>query len=125
MSLVKEHTEAQDYLKKCTNELNEMSIIKFFGFHTYYSLMRKSVNMKKLLSRRIKNVEFLESFEKNLNKFPCFKSDLKRVFDEAIPVREELLLVEDRLKYIFSDYLPDVVVRILAENLKAEDLPLE
>lgn len=115
---------SEESFNEFTNELNEMKKTKLFGSCSYYSLLRKSVKIKKL-SRHLKNEEFIENFERNLKKFPTYEKDLRRIFSQAFPARQELLIVESRLKPIFSNFLPDLVIRSLAENLSTDDLPLE
>lgn len=124
MNLIRAIPETRDFFESCMEELNQMEVTDFFGTYSYLTTLTKSVNMKKL-ARRVKNEEFLVKFEVNLKRFPCYENDLKAIFNEALLVREDMLKVEERLKYIFGEYLPDLVLWNLAENLSVEDLPLE
>lgn len=57
--------------------------------------------------------------------FPHYEKDLQKVFDEAIEIYNEMLTVVSRLKSIFGDCLPDLVIEKLSGNLLATALPLD
>lgn len=46
------------------------------------------------------------------------------ILKEAFQVKNELETVQSRLKSMFGNFIPDIVMRKLAENLTSEDLPL-
>lgn len=107
-----------------TKELNQMSSIKFYASNSYYSVLKMSTNVNKLARLTI-NDKFVEQFNENLNKFVYYREDLQGIIDVAIKVKGDLLIVESRLRNIFDNFLPQVVIRVLADNLKLDDLPLE
>lgn len=115
----------KDHFERCKNELYGLSNTYFYGAHTYHSVMKMSNNNQKRLAKLMKNEEFVEMFEANLSSFPCYEDQLRRILKDAIQVKNESVVVESRLKSVFGDYLPDVVLRILADELLLKDLPLE
>lgn len=120
--LIFERREAKDYMEKCAEELNQMAVTTFFDTHSYHSVLKKSASIKKLV-RRVNDGEFVERFEEDVRRFPCYEHDLRLFFDRAVQLREERLSVEDKLRSVFGEYLPDLVIRSLAKNLNSEDLP--
>lgn len=123
MKLMKKVPIAENFFRKCMSELGEMKRIKFFGPHTYHSVLKVLKDSKKL-AKLTKNEKFLQDFESNLVKFPCYGQDLREILKEAVQLRKNMEMVHSRLHYVFNDLLPDVVIRNIAENLTVEDLPL-
>lgn len=105
------------------SELDDMSGIKFYTFYTYTRVLEMSKNIN-TLANLVKNVRFVKEFKKHLFKFSHYESDLLRIFDEAVRIRNRLMIVDSRLKSAFGDHLPNLVLRKLAKNLEVEDLPL-
>lgn len=107
-----------------TAELNRMKNTKFYGNHIYYSVLKMSKNLRKL-GFLANNLEFTYRFMEKLHLFTCYGSELRRIMNEAIRVKDEFVTVEERLKSTFGIFIPDVFLRILAEYLSVDDLPLE
>lgn len=124
MDLVQTNLEARNYFELCSTELEKMKKIIFYAPHSYYFVLNMSKKTIKKLANLTKNEEFIAKFKENLKSFCCFKNDLEQFFKEAIQVRDESIIVESRLKTIFKDCFPDIVIRILADNLVVEDLPI-
>lgn len=74
--------------------------------------------------RLTKNEEFVTSFMKKLKTFSFYKDELHKILKEAVKMKDRSVIVDSRLKFIFGDALPDVVLSVLAEHLTVEDLPL-
>lgn len=121
--LLKKKPNAREHFKNCLKELIQMSRTKFHGPYSYYSVlcMGKSINK---LAHLTKNVKFVENFEKNLWKISYYESDLRSILQEAIRARDKSLIVTSRLYLAFGDFIPDTMIRLLAENLTDKDLPL-
>lgn len=114
---------AREIFENCLSELEQISSTKFYCSYSYYSVLKMSENIKKL-ANLTKNEEFVEMFEKNLSNFSYYKNDLKNVYNEAIQLRNKLLSINLRLRSVFYDLFPDIVIRKLTNNLSLEDLPL-
>lgn len=122
--LIKINPELQMYYEKCEQELTQMKSTQFYASNTYYSVLKMSKNIKKL-ALLTKNKEFVENFERQILLFPEYQNDLRWILNEAVKVRNEIQIVYTRLKSIFRYFFPDVVLRILAEHLNVNDLPLD
>lgn len=59
-----------------------------------------------------------------MNLFSLYDSKIKKIFDEAVKLKNSSIVVESRLTAIFNDYLPAVIIEKLAGNLTDTDLPL-
>lgn len=105
----------------CTTELIEMNSVNFFGSHSFYSLLNKSISVTKLAS--LTNNENIArkfySYKETLN---FYQDDLQLIWEEAVCFREKFQNVTSTLNSIFNNFLPDVVVRKLAKCLIQEDL---
>lgn len=123
MELIRADPWARDYFQKCILELEEMANTKFYGHYSYYFVLKMSKNIKKLASLT-KNEEFSAAFEENLSSFSYYQSDLRAIWDEAIQLKNETFVVSSRLNSVFVNFLPDVILRKLAQNLSVSDLPL-
>lgn len=123
LDLIRSHPKVRKIFENCKKELFQMSSTKIYGSYSYYSILKMSVSVKKL-ANLAKNEEFVKSFQDNLS-FNYYKADLQLIFEKAIQVRDNSLVVFSRLNSIFGDFLPEVVIRILTTNLETEDLPLE
>lgn len=121
MSLIKANPIAQKHFDKCMNELQQMSSTRFYGFHSYYSMLM-SKNIKKL-ARLMKNQDFLTKFEKGTGKYFYYGNDLQRILVRATQVRDESQVVYSRLFSVFRGYLPEVIIEKLADNFNMNDLP--
>lgn len=73
----------KDFYLKCRMELFKMLHHKFYVSHNYYDVLKMSKNIENL-AKLTKNEEFVNKFKKNLHLFPCYETDLRRVFDDAI-----------------------------------------
>lgn len=124
MGLVQANPESREKFEKCLAELTEMkNTIQFYGSCTYYFVFLKKLLNPKIV-KIVNNENFFSKFSTGLSKFQHYSDDLIKVFQEVNELNDGLKIVFDRLKNIFNDYIPDVVIRILAENLTVEDLPL-
>lgn len=123
MKLIRNNPKAKEIFEKCTKELQQMASTKFYGFYTYYSVMKMTKNLKKL-AHLTKNEKFTSKFKKSLVGFPYYAVDLHRILEEATLLKKKFEASLSRLNFIFNDFLPDVVYRKMSENLKVEDLPL-
>lgn len=124
MKLIQSHLVIQDYFQSCMKELSEMSNTKFYDHYSYYFVLKNSKNVKKL-ANLTKNEEFVIKFGENIHKFSYYDSDLREIIENAIQARDRSIIIKNRLKTVFGDYLPDLVLSKLFENLKIEDLPLQ
>lgn len=124
MDIIQENPRARQQHHTNMIQLEEMSRTQFHSRYSYYSLLTKSI-CKKKLAKLLKNEEFISQFEAYLLRFCCYENDLRRIFYEAIAIRDEILAIESRLKYVFGDFLPEIVIKKLAEHLKIEDLPFQ
>lgn len=117
--------ENDEGLKKifndCITELSRMEKTKFYASHSYLSVLEMSKNIKRL-ARMVKNEELIKAFKEKLS-FHYYKNDLQQVLDEAIKLRDESRMVYSTLCSTFDNFLPDIVLRKLTENLEIEDLP--
>lgn len=125
MEMIQNDSKAFKHFENCTAELKKMSNAIFYHPFSYYFVLSASKNRVEKLSKLTKNEEFIKNFKEKLHEFPYYKIDLARILVEAFQVRDETLTVESRLKYVFRDFFPDLVLRKLAENLTLKDLPLQ
>lgn len=123
IDLIKNDPKAVEYFQYCTEELTKSSNIKFYASYSYYWVLKISINGRKKLANLSKNEEFVMKFRQNLDKFPCYQKDFQKIIEDAIKTKNESLEVESRLRIVFYDYLPDIVIRELADNLGVTDLP--
>lgn len=123
MDLVHKNQKAREHFSNCKSELEQMAKYKFYARYSYYCVLKMSKNLKKLANLTV-NEEFKSHFEESLHKFSYYKADLQRIYEKAIKIRNELEAINLRLKTIFKDFLPDIVIRKLAINLNIDDLPL-
>lgn len=123
MGVIKSDPVAREIFDECAEELESMAGTKFHKSLTYYSVLKTSRNLKRL-ARVLNNEDLVKEFRENLNKFPRYQSDLENVLEEGIRERENSIIVISRLNSVFGGFLPDLVIRVLAENLAVEDLPL-
>lgn len=124
MEIIQTNPLAKEYFNKCVNELNQMKNTVFYTPFSYYSVFKMSKKIRKL-AHLTKNEEFLLEFEANLSSFKYFQNDLKTIIKEAVYVRDESDAVESRLKCIFGNFFPDIVLRKLVAELALKDLPLD
>lgn len=89
IDLIKKYPKVQKYYQLCNQELAKMANTNLYGSYSYFSVLRMSKNIKQL-AYLLKNEEFLKKFNKNL--FPLYKDDLQWLFDEAIKLRDQILL---------------------------------
>lgn len=123
MEIIQKDSRLLEYFEKCENELDQMARTKFYPPYSYYCILKMHKNIKKL-ANLTKNKEFEKNFIENLNGFPHYKNDLVIIFNEAVAVKEENLIVRSRLESIFCDLFPDIVIRELALKLTVKDLPI-
>lgn len=119
INLMAAHANIERFFLSCTKELSYMSNFKFYSFYSYFSVLKMSKKIKKL-----SNLTRNEIFEKNLKSFNFYKNDLQQIWMKALRVRDDLLIIETKLKIFFGNFFPDVVYRKLMNNLSIEDLLL-
>lgn len=115
VKIIEENSKLRIYFKECSEELEKMTDTEFFAPYSFYSVLKKSMSLKKL-SHLTKNEELAFKFEDNLRKFCCYKEDLKFIWNEAIQVRRDSEAKISRLNSLFRNFFPDFVIRKLAEN---------
>lgn len=125
LNFLKSSKKSKKYFEQCKSELKKMEKTIFYSPYSYYFVLKESKKSIKKLENLTKNEEFIANFKKNLSTFTCYKDDLEKIFAEAIQVRNELAVVEYRLKTIFADYFPEIVLSKLANNLTIKNLPLQ
>lgn len=125
VDLLGSHPAIRELFENCWSELNDMLRSEFYDGYSYYSVIKMSKSNVKKLVNLTKNEEFVASFDESLHTFACYGNELRRIFDEAMVIRDRLEIVITRLYDLFCDYLDDIVIRKLADNLTVEDLPLD
>lgn len=114
---------AREIFEKCMIELNQMANTKFHGTHTYYSVLKLKMCMKKL-AQLMNNGKLVLKYKKDLlHKFSYYESDLRKIFHEAIRIRDRNAIIDTRLHSIFGDAFPDEVICNFREYLTVDDLP--
>lgn len=69
----------------------------------------------------MKNDEICKDFENGLIGFRRYKEDLKLIYKNAIKIRDNVTSVELKLKLIFRDIFPQLVLTNLAKFLDQYD----
>lgn len=124
MELIYGHENTRKYFEDCVSELSLMDNTKFHGPYSFYFVLKNSKDLK-TLSNLAKNENFVKNFEHNLDLFNFYVNDLREIFGKAADIRDQSLIVETRLKAIFGDYLPAVVLKKLEDYVMVEDLILD
>lgn len=124
VDIIQMNEKTRVYYENCKRELVQMANIKFFPPLSYCSVLKMSNNIKKLACL-VKNEVFVLSFGAYLGRFPIYQSDLQKIWKEALESRDNFEAVKFRLKSIFDDLFPDLVIRKLTENLSLKDLPFQ
>lgn len=126
IDLIRANPTAQMHFDKCLEELAHMADEKFYGTFSYYSILKMSKNIRRL-ARLVKNDEFTANFRAGLVKLDNFiyKDELTKFLEEAVAVKNGMDTVFTRLNHIFKDYLPEIILRKLMDDLAPEDLPLQ
>lgn len=121
MDFVRASPMAEEHFENCKRELQLMADTKFRADYSYFCLLDKKMNLKKL-AQLTKNEEFVTKFEKGLPNFSYYVEDLQEVWKDASRVKDEMDAVYEILKSVFKEFLPEIVLRKLTNNLKLEDL---
>lgn len=100
--LILRHPVAREHYEKCLLELDLMSSTEFHPLYSFYSLLKMSKRNKKL-AQLAKNPEVVEKFEAGLGRFSYYEYDLKKIFNEALLVRDKRMVIESSLKSEFGD----------------------
>lgn len=114
----------REHFEKCYVELATLNKTIFYSPYSYYSILKMEKNIKKL-AKLTKNDEFVVEFEKNLSSFHYYRDDLRGVFNEAVQVRNDSVIIFNQLNSLFGYFFPDLIIRKFAENLMVKDLPLD
>lgn len=112
-----------EHFQKCNDELEQLAKTKLYESYSYKTMLKKTFNIKKF-AKLIRNKELIKKFEENLRGLLYYENDLQIVLDEAFQERERHETVILRLNSVFCEFLPDLVIRKLAENLTVQDLPV-
>lgn len=123
MDVIRAHTILLQLYETYMEELLSMSRCKFYASYSYGYVLKMSKNSIQKLAKLTKNKELVKSFKESLYMFPKYENELQKIFEEAIQIRNESLIIDSRLKLIFGDFLTDLVIDKLGENLSVEDLP--
>lgn len=118
MDLIKRNPRAAKILENCTVELEKMNNTKVYWFYTYFSVLKMSKNNKKLV-HLTRNSKFISQFEANLDEFPFYKDELGTILENAIQLRDKYDTLLSDLNSVFGDYLPDIVIRKMADHLNS------
>lgn len=94
MLLIQHMPMAKEYFKKCKNELRRMAETKFYGPHSYYSILKMKRNSKKFVNLT-KNEKFISKLEENPSQFFYYQDDLERIFKEIISRKNDTLNLEN------------------------------
>lgn len=113
--------KCREHYEKCTSELELMGRTKFYGKYSYQSVLKMSAKKLALLA---KNEEFVRKFEENIGDFPYYEDDLRDIFEKAKRLRDESMMVDYSVNYIFGEVFPSVVLKKLAKCLTLDDLPM-
>lgn len=46
VKLIKENPETREHFEKCMKELEKMKNTQFYGYHSYYSVLKGSIRVK-------------------------------------------------------------------------------
>lgn len=122
MSLIMSNSKTHECFENCMTELDQMANTKLCLQFSYFSLLKMPIKKLALLT---KNEQLLVEIKATICKFSHYQKDLREILEEAVQVKNRLSAVESRLKFIFDDTLPDIIVRKLVDNLELKDLPLE
>lgn len=125
MNLIQSNSKARKHFDMCISELNQLKNAVFYAPYSYYFVLKTSKKGMKKLSNLTKNEEFVEKFQENLGRFSCYKDELQNIFEGAIKLRNESIIIASRLYSIFGKLLPDTVIEKLTENLTVKDVPLQ
>lgn len=123
LDLILVNSEVREYFEQCKCEILLMANTTFYHSYTYYSVLKMSKNMVKL-ANLITNKEFVAAYEKNLS-FSCYNNDLLKILNQAIKARDEAAVVYSRLNSVLKNFLPELVIEKLRDNLTIKDLPLD
>lgn len=93
------------------------------GWHMSYWLFLKS--SPRDLIKYVKNKEFMESFEKNLDHLSTYKDKILEQLDAVKKIIDDAEEVRCRVDSLFGTMLPADMIRELASYLRVDDLPLE
>lgn len=121
MNLIRINSKLAIHFESCIDELYDMSCDEFYPPYSYYSVLEMSGNIKKL-ANLVKNEEFVSEFYTNLSEYDYYDYNLECNIEEALKVKNEMMVVDAKLKHIFSDVLPNLVIQKLAEFLTAKDI---
>lgn len=102
--------------------LNEMKNTTFYLQYSFYSLLKMPL---KKLSHFTKNDELATRFKANIPKFLSYKNDLEEIWKEAVQIRNDAEEVYFRLRSLFGDLFPDLILRKIGDHFNLKDLPLE
>lgn len=123
MNMIQANARTREHFDWCTAALDQMASEKFYNFYSYHSVLKMSKKIKKLACL-LKNKEFVSRFVKNFRAFPYYETDLQKTFDEAIVVRDRLVIADFRLHSAIGNVFPIVVMRNILKYLTVEDLPV-
>lgn len=114
LEYIQGHDDLQKTFDDCSEELNKMKSIKFYGGLSIYDVFKVTRQPKKLISLT-KNEDLVEAFRSSWNsEIFKFYSYFKHAFEDALKKRDILLSDEKKLHSIFKDVLPELVINRIA-----------
>lgn len=116
MSFIDENPKVKQFFTKATEELIQMKTITFHGHYTFYCilLLSKNINKMALLTN---NREFVRNFMENLELITYYREELLDILNEALEVNKNFEKTLKKLKLIFGDSLPDLILRKVCKQL--------
>lgn len=129
MDTIMESTATEKYFDECMEELERMAGTMICPPYSYHSVLRTRASKNpgeksvRALANFMKNKRVVKKVEADLGAFARYEDDLRVAFDQIQRVRNESREVDFKLQLMLGGFLPDVVLRKLAGNLSAEDLP--
>lgn len=124
LEIIRKSPQAREHFNECLAELDRMTSTLFYEHYSYYFVLEMTNRIKRL-AKLTRNAEFVENFDVGGQKFVYYESNLRRIWNEAIRLRDRLATVTSRLDSVFHDFLPLVIIEKLSNYLYVEDLPLE
>lgn len=123
MELIQVNGGTRELFIKFKKMLDVMEITEFYATYTYSDVLKMSEKDAKKFAKLTRNNEFLAKFEENLHKFSCYECDLRKNLQKAILIRDEELMVEFKLEYLFGNCLQDLIRREISKYLNLKDIP--
>lgn len=107
---------------KCLEQLSKMKSTIFYNDFSMYDILRMRRQPRKLIMLT-KNKDFVAAFKScwKSQMFYIYGLELNDIFQGTLENKNILLLKESKLKEVFKDALPELVICEVAYNLAKED----